>query len=133
MPLPRGIKLAEISTSLPHAAYAAFVHGLSSKWTHLARTVPGIKDLSKPLEKALNQVLIPSLTGKPPCSELTRNLLALPVRVGGLGLVNPSTTLDTKFMASMKLTTPLSDTIVSQDQTKDVDPTDIINQRKERD
>ena len=33
-------KLTTFASSQPHAAYAAFTHGLSGKWTHLARTVP---------------------------------------------------------------------------------------------
>ena len=66
-------------------------------------------------------MLIPSITGCPPCSKLTRDLLALPVRLGGLGLVNPTETSD-KFQASMKLTAPLVATIVSQDQTCEINP-----------
>ena len=54
--------------------------------------------------------------GCAPPSKLTRDLLALPVRLGGLGLVNPTETSD-KFQASMKLTAPLVAIIVSQDLT----------------
>ena len=46
----------------------------------------------------------------------TRNLLAPPVRLGGLGLVNPTETSD-RFQASMKLTAPLVAFIVSLDVT----------------
>ena len=45
--------LATITSSQPHAVYAAFTHGLSGKWTYLAQTVPGISDLLKPLEEAI--------------------------------------------------------------------------------
>ena len=63
--------LAEIATSQPHPAYSAFVHGLSSRWTYLSRTIPGVSDLFQPLEDAIHQVFIPSLTGCAPCSNLT--------------------------------------------------------------
>ena len=72
------LQLAEISTSQPHAAYAAFVHRLSSRWTYLSRTIPEVSDLFQPLEDAIHQVFIPSLTGRPPCSKLIRDLLAIP-------------------------------------------------------
>ena len=125
------LQLAEIATSQTHAAYAAYVHGLSNRWTYLSRTIPGINDLFQPLENAIHQVLIPSLTGRPACSKQIRDLLALPARLGGLGLNNPSATSDHKFQASVKLTAPLVAIISTQDQTNEIDTTDIINVKKE--
>ena len=75
-------QLANIATSQPHAAYAAFTHGLSSRWTYLTRTIPDIHHLFKPLEDSIHQVFIPSLTGRPLCSKQTRSLLALPAAWG---------------------------------------------------
>ena len=83
-------QLSEIATSEPHAAYAGFVHGLSSRWSYLQRTIPDIQHLFQPLEDAIHQLFIPSLTGRPPCSKLTRKLLVLLVRMGGLSLINPT-------------------------------------------
>ena len=42
----------------------------------------------EPLEHAISDVLIPALL-EHPVTETERDLLALPVRMGGLGLVNP--------------------------------------------
>ena len=84
-------QLAHIAISQHHAAYAAFTHGLSSRWTYLLRTIPNVQDLFLLLENAIQQHFIPALTGLPPCSKLERDLLALPVRHGGLGIVNPTT------------------------------------------
>ena len=120
------LQLAEIATSQPHAAYAAFVHGLSSPWTYLSRTIPEVSDLFQPLEDAIHQVFILSLTGRPPCSKLIRDLLALPVRLGGLGLTNPAVISDDNFQASVKLTAPLVAVIATQDQTLEIDPNDIF-------
>ena len=89
--------MAEIATSQSHATNSAFVHGLSNQSTHLSRTIPSISDLFQPLEDAIHQEFILSLTVCPTCSKLTRDLLALPVRLGGLGLVNPKETSD-KFV-----------------------------------
>ena len=76
-------------------------------------------------------MLIPALTSRPPCSILTRNLLALPVRLGGLGLVNPSTTSDLNFQASEKRTAPLVAIISSQYQTQGVDDAEISTVKKD--
>ena len=34
--------LSNIAEGQPHAVYAALMHGLSSKWSHLSRTIPHI-------------------------------------------------------------------------------------------
>ena len=37
----KGLKLlSAIASTQPHAAYAAYTHGLTSKWSYLTRTVP---------------------------------------------------------------------------------------------
>ena len=82
--------LAEVASSQPHVAYAAYLHGLSSCWSYMLRTVPDTDNLLQPLESAIHQYLIPALTGQPPGSSIKRDLLALPVRLGGLGLCDPS-------------------------------------------
>ena len=42
------METSSIAITQPHAAYAALTHGLSSRWTYLARTIPNIADLFKP-------------------------------------------------------------------------------------
>ena len=59
-------------------------------------------------------MLIPSITDHR-CTTLSqRNLLALPVRLGGLGIINPSQDADLQYQASMKTAAPLVEKIVSQ-------------------
>ena len=82
------MKLAEFAVSQPQASYAAFTFGLRHRWTYFLRTLPDITDLLEPLERAISDVLIPSLL-EHQVTEIERDLLALPVRMGGLGLVNP--------------------------------------------
>ena len=53
------------------------------------RTIPDITDLLQPLEDVIHQSFIPALFGRPSCSSTERDLYALPVRLGGLGLMNP--------------------------------------------
>ena len=47
------MKLTHIAESQPHAAYAAYTHGLSFKWNYLSRTIPDTAELFIPLEKAV--------------------------------------------------------------------------------
>ena len=124
-------RLAEIATTQPHAAYAAFTHGLSSRWSYISRTIPDIHDLLLPLETAIHQCLIPALTGRAPCSRQERDLLALPVRLGGLGLTNPATNSSHAFQASERLTAPLAALIVAQSPEQIVDQTEITAIKKD--
>ena len=108
------MSLARIAKSQPHAAFAAFTRGIASKWTYVSRTIPGIDDLLRPLEEIIHQHFIPAITGYPPCSPCERQLLALPLRLGGLGLSNPSSDSQTKFEASKQVTASLVALIVLQ-------------------
>ena len=76
-------KLAATAKIQPHAAYSAFTHGLVSKWTYFARTIPDISDLLEPLEGAIRLHLIPALTGKESASVTSRETssLSLPASV----------------------------------------------------
>ena len=69
---------------------AAIAHGLSGKWTHLARTVLGTSNLLKPLEEVIRHRFIPALIGRRAISDVERELLFLPTRLGGLSIMNPS-------------------------------------------
>jgi len=57
------IQLAKFAQVQPHAAYAAFTHGLSSHWLYVCRTIPNISRLLQPLEDKIRLVLIPALIG----------------------------------------------------------------------
>ena len=70
-------KLSMKSCTQPHAAYAAFTRGLTSQLNYLMRTILGISDLIEPLNNAINNLLIPVLTGYNSISNRKRQLLAL--------------------------------------------------------
>ena len=48
------------------------------------RAVQSIGHLLQPLEDIIHHYLIPALSGRNPCSELERELLSLPCRLGGM-------------------------------------------------
>ena len=70
-------QLSSIAASQPHTAYAAFLHGFSSKWNYYLHTNPNICDLLSPLESTVRQQFLP-----PPPSDLERELFSLPVSLG---------------------------------------------------
>ena len=107
-------RLTLIAESQPHAAYAAFTHGLASKWTFLARTIPDISNLFQPLEDVIRQRFLPVLTGQSPFSDSIRDLMVLPTRLGGLGIENPVMQATKKRDTSCKVTAPLVNLIVEQ-------------------
>ena len=104
--------LAEVAKSQTHAAYTAFTHGFVHKFSFLSRTILHISPLLQPLEDRIRHRLIPALTGRPPPNDSERELLALPVRLGGLGIVNPTLLPNTEYQASVEVTAPLKDLIL---------------------
>ena len=107
--------LATIAQSQPHAAYAAFTHGLMSKWTYLSRTMWGIGQLLQPLENVIRTKLLPALSGRPPPNEVERELLSLPARLGGIAISNPSNTAELEFNSSIQVTKALKEAILQQE------------------
>ena len=104
--------LSSIATTQPHAAHAAFTHGLVSKWTFLTRTIPSTGHLFQPLEDTLRFHFIPALTGRPSPNDSERDLLALPARLGGLALINPTDLSHTEHSASLQVSQPLASHIL---------------------
>ena len=71
----------------------------------------------QPLEDSIRTKLIPVLTGKEPPNDTERDLLALPVRLGGLGIRNPVRAADEEYCASMAVSNPLVKLITSHPQS----------------
>ena len=92
--------LSAIAITQPHDAFAAYTHGLASKWSYLCHTTPFISPHLKVLEDVLRTEFIPNLTGRPPPNDAERKLLALPARLGGLGISDPSLNSDDTFKPS---------------------------------
>ena len=83
------ICLTTIARRKPQAAYSAFIPGASHCWNYVQRTIPNITKLLTPLEEAIRHQLIPAITGQSTRSDTERDVLALPCRLGGLGIINP--------------------------------------------
>ena len=119
--------LAAIALPQPHAAHVAFTHSLFSKWFYLIRTIQGIGSLLQPLETIIRLKLILVLTGQPPLSDEMLDLLALPVRLGGIALTNPTSVAEVEFSASTKVSDPLKDAILQRSEY----PGDVVHEQVE--
>ena len=62
----------------------------------------------------MNAPLIPAFTEGRQCTYDERTLLALPVRLGGLGIINLAAMSNDECNYSIQDTSPLSDAIISQ-------------------
>ena len=109
--------LVRIGKTHPHLAYSNFTRNLKFKWNYVQRTVPDIGKLFEPLEEIIRHELIPVLLGTS-VSDKERCLLALPVRMGGLGLDNPVETANHAYSNSRYCTEPLVNHLMS-DETHD--------------
>ena len=107
--------LATIAHTQPHAPYAAFTHGMTSKWSYLSRSMMDASTCLHPIEHTIRTKLIPALTGRPPPNDIERDLLALPARLGGIALANPTQATATEFLTSNKIMEALQTAIVQQD------------------
>ena len=106
--------LAVTALTQAHAAYAAFIRGLSNKWSYLACTIHGIGILLHPLKTVIRSKLIPALTGQSPHSNEMHDLLALPTRIGGIALTNPTSIAKVEVSASIKASNPFKAAILQQ-------------------
>ena len=91
------LRLSQFASNQPHASYSAMLHGLSSRWAFLSRTVRNLSSHLTPVEEAIRLHLLPKLCLHPP-NNSERAVLALPIRFGGLGYlirVNPPKTATT--------------------------------------
>ena len=112
-------ELSEFAKSHPPAAFAAFTHGISSKWNNLLRfivweAIEGA-ELLQPIEATIRSQFMPALTGQPPPGDLVHKLLPLLVQLGELGLTIPLTNSLEQHATSKLISDPLVQLVIQQD------------------
>ena len=107
-------ELALIGKDEPQAVYSSFTKAIAHRWSYVQRTIPSISHLFSPLESVIREKLIPVIIGRR-VSDTERKILALPIRHGGMGITDPSTTADHEFNASTRITSNLSRIIYNQE------------------
>ena len=107
------LSACRLAESQPHAAFAVFTHGLSSTWTFVQRVLEADDSLFAPMEEIIQQRLLPALTGQSALGDATRDLLALPARLGGLGVRNPVSTAPHEYSTSCKVMAALTGALLA--------------------
>ena len=107
--------LVKIAKTDPHVAYVNYTRSFHFKWSYMQRTVPGIGPLFEPLEEIIRHEFLPTLLGTH-VSDLQRELIALPARLGGLGIENPVLSADTAYEHSLHCTGPLVEHLLSDEE-----------------
>ena len=85
------------------------------RWCFVQRTISNVGHLFQPLEDVLREKFIPAIVGRN-VSDQERRFLALPVRFGGIGILNPAETAELEFTTSVKITTNLKSLITNQER-----------------
>lgn len=71
-----------------------------------------VTEVLQPLENVINSAFIHVFTGLPAPGKLTRDFLALPCKLGGLGLINPTDFCSEQHQTSKRITAPLVNLVV---------------------
>ena len=110
--------LSKIARDEPQIAHCAFTKALCMRWSFSQRTIAGIGDMFQTLEDVIRDKFIPAVVGRK-VSDMERRILAMPIRFGGLGILNPTQTSEVEFETSLKITANLKELIVNQETTLD--------------
>ena len=92
-------KLAKLAEKLPQAVFVALTKSLQCEWQYVQRVTKDCGADFKPVEEAIASSLLPSLLQEK-VSPVDRLLYGLPVKFGGLGVADPTTTADAAFRTS---------------------------------
>ena len=131
-------EMARLAGDEPQAVYSCYTKAVSHRWSYVQRTIPGIKDLFKPLEEAIKEKLIPAIVGRK-VSDLERKIFTLPVRMGGMNILNPVETADAEYESSRYITENLAQVIKNQEtdlsnynESESLDRIKKVKQEKEK-
>ena len=107
-------ELSKIAQSEPQAALSCYSKSISHRWKYIQRTIPDIGHLFLPLENTIRNTFIPAIIGRN-ISDNFRKIFSLPVRLGGMGIEDPSETSQAEYTASKEITENLTSIIYRQD------------------
>ena len=120
----RAQTLIDIAKTQPQAAYAAFTHGIMSKWNYLFRILDlkqKAQDILQPLETTIRSQFLPALTNQHQPKDLLREVFSLPTNLGGLGIANPVVSASQQHQASRHITKSLVENIQQQSMVSNSD------------
>ena len=121
--------LTEISKSQPHAAYVAFTKGFKSKFTYYLRTIESFEEYVNPIEEVIHTSFLPSLFERAqPLHEDLKELVSLSTAQCGIGIPHLKRERLEQFNASLDVTAPHVNSIVTQSST--IPARELMEERK---
>ena len=121
--------LAEVAVTEPQAVYTCYISGYQHKFTYFLRTIPHFEQHLTSLEQVIRHRLLPAILGGHTVTDQERNLLALPPRLGGIGIKIPHECAEFEYQSSRKVTESLVQKIIDG-KTDDNDNTQTKQQIK---
>ena len=106
--------LSQIARTQPQAAYSAFIKGFRHKISFYMCTIFGASTQLKRLDEVVQSEFISVITGGVFCNEMEWKLIALPHKLGGLGIPIFAKISNDESENSIKLTECLSTKIINQ-------------------
>ena len=106
--------LTAIAEDEPQLVYSSYTKAMCMRWCFVQRTIPNTKNYFIPLEETIRNKLIPAIVGRN-VSDVERKLISLPVRLGGLGIQDPTETAEREFYNSSLVTQNLTSLIQNQE------------------
>ena len=102
---------ADIASTQPQLAYTAFTRSLQHEWIFLLRVIPNCHGVFQDLEHVIGAIFLLALFGVEISSE-EQDLFVLPLRMGGLGVINPVVAATGVHEFSVRSTAVLARSIV---------------------
>ena len=111
----------KITKVQPQSAYYAYIHAFKSKYNFYDFTIPTMQNHMKNIEDVLRNHFIPVIISESSISENLRQLIVLPIRLGGMAVITPHLNTETEYNASRLLTKDIVDHVITK--TQNINPT----------
>ncbi|KAF6206867.1 hypothetical protein GE061_018103 [Apolygus lucorum] len=112
-------------TNVPTTALRQRTPNHQQEWAYLQRVVQGGGAVYEPLREKIRNRLTPAIQGWAPSAE-EHNLLALPVKLGGLAIENPVSSFDSRYNTSKIATSVIAGSISSGTESNAEDHTEQV-------
>ena len=112
--------LSTIANTQPHAAFTALTYGFAGKWNYLGRVHMGLEAQFGRSEESIRTSFLGAVTGRA-VSDVDRDLLSLPAKLGGIGVPNPVSCASAARQSALSVTQPLVDHLLDPHPSISID------------
>ena len=120
-------KNVKITENCKRAICIAFTSGYKHKFAYFMRTINYISCFMSPVEKIIEEKLIPAWFDGSPISVEFRKLLALPFKLGGMGIIGPTKNVNDEYNSPSELISQLANSTKQQRHRYTVSDENIKN------